>query len=519
MNPRYALLIKIMMLWAGLLLGVQAAQSAEDDLRVSVNRFSFTGLDHPAHGLTIAGLEQQAQVERARFGADMSVEELNTLADALTLYVRTFGFAFHTVFLPPQRVEAGRVELRVQEGRLGNVHVINKTSLADKRFEQPFAQVRGKLLYGPAIEKQVQALKAQAGFNVFAFYSRGEKPGEAVLNLRVDKADSHMYSLRLDNYGSATSGKQRAIAQYSQFQLTGHHDRLDLGVLQTLGGVANRYGSLGYQLPFGHLHYVWDISAANNQFELGERFAALGLEGDTRTLSTGVTRVLRHQPSERASLRLGLYDKRNRLNAGQKSVARELSQAVTAEWNRTWVSKKSTVATAQLEYSYGQAQVENLPDEDFNKVDFSALLSRGWGTGTWRHVLQFTGRGQFSDVSLPSIEGLALSGAYGVRGYSAGLFNAERAALGALEWRLPNVLARKRWRIEPYLLAEYGAGRDLDAKSDTRSAHLSDIGMGVNASFGAHLRINVMAVTGFGGAVDGVKLDAQHQVLCELRWQ
>jgi hemolysin activation/secretion protein len=523
-----ALLIKIILFFAGLILCVKvAAQDVDpalDGVRVAVNTFSLAGAQHLAdgravHGLTLAAIERRALQERTRFGPLMSIDEINRLADALTLYVRSFGLPFHTVFLPPQRVEQGRVELRVQEGVLGAVHVINKTTWTDTRFEAPFERLKGTLLYAPDVEAQVQALKAQAGFKVFAFYSRGQKPGEAVLNLRVDAAKTYAYSLRADNYGSAASGQQRMIAQFSKFQLSGHHDRLDVGVLQTLGGVSNRYGSLGYSLPFGRLRYVWDINATNNQFELGERFAALGLEGATQTLGSGVTWVKSHQPAQRASGRLGVYDKRNRLDAGRVSVADETSQAVTAQWSHTWTQPaKGGFLNTQLEYSYGQAQVARQADADFNKVDFSAQLGRGWGEGRWRHTLQLSGRGQFSDVSLPSIEGMALSGAYGVRAYASGLFNAERAVLGSLEWRLPNVLTGKNWRLEPFMLAEYGTGRDLDAKSSTRSASLSDWGLGASASWG-RVRMNLMAVTSLGGDVNGVKLDDEHRVLCELRWQ
>lgn len=486
---------------------------------MTVTAVKVTGLVHSKAGLSQEGLQQRAHTERARFGPTMSVDELNRLADSLTLYVRSFGFPFHTVYLPPQRVEGGQVELRVQEGVLARVHVINKTTLADARFEAPFDRQLGQLLYGPAVERQVQALKAQTGFTLFAFYSRGEKPGDLVLNLRVDDAARRAYGLRVDNYGSAVSGKQRLIGQFSQFQLTGHHDRLDLGLLQTLGGASNQYGSLGYQLPFGRLKYLWDISATNNQFELGDRYAALGVAGDTQTLSTGITWVQRHQPSERAAVRLGAYDKRNRLDAGKIALTKEASQALTVDYSGTWVSPKNGVANGQIEYSYGQAQVAGLADSQFNKLEGSALYSRGFGEGRWRQVMQLTGRAQVSDVSLPSIEGLALSGAYGVRGYSSGLFNAEQAALAALEWRLPNVLTGEQWRMEPYALAEYGMGRDLDAKSATRSARLGDLGIGASINWGQHIRINLLAVAGLGGSVGGVKLDAQHQVLCELRWQ
>ncbi|HNG61170.1 MAG TPA: ShlB/FhaC/HecB family hemolysin secretion/activation protein, partial [Cellvibrionaceae bacterium] len=342
------------------LLAAEPLDPQAANLRVLVREFQVTGLEHPSRGLSLEALLQQARREQGKFGANMTVEELNQLADALTLYVRGFGFPFHTVYLPPQRVEAGRVELRLQEGLLGAVHVINKTRLQDKRFERPFAAHMHKLLYGPAIEERVQALKNQPGFKVFAFYSRGAKPGEAVLNLRVDEAEQQVYGLRIDNYGSAASGKQRAIAQYSRFELTGRHDRFDLGLLQTLGGVSNRYGSLAYQLPSPELNFLWDISATNNQFELGDRYAALGLEGDVTTLGSGLTWITRPQPAARTSWRAGLYDKRNRLNAGQTALAREVSQAITLEWSRTWASDKGAVANLQLEYSYGQGQVERL---------------------------------------------------------------------------------------------------------------------------------------------------------------
>ncbi len=491
----------------------------QGDLRVAVREFQVTGLDNPGRGLSLQGLLRQAQLEQGKFGESLTVEELNQLADALTLYVRGFGLPFHTVYLPPQRVASGRVELRLQEGVLGAVHVINKTRLQDKRFERPFASAIGKLLYGPAVEERVKALKNQQGFKVFAFYSRGVKPGEAVLNLRVDEAEQQVYGLRVDNYGSAASGKQRAIAQYSRFELTGRHDRLDLGLLQTLGSVSNRYGSLAYQLPSPELHYLWDISATNNQFELGDRFAALGLEGDVTTLGGGVSWIQRPAPAARTSFRAGVYDKRNRLDAGVTALTREVSQALTLEWSRTWASDKGSVANLQVEYSYGQGQVERLPDRAFNKLDLNSLFSQSFGAGQWRQVLQVTGRAQASDVSLPSIESMALSGAYGVRGYEAGVFNAEQAALVSLEWRLPNLIKGANWRLEPYLLAEAAFGRDLVYKGPSRSAHLSDLGLGLSASMGRHLRLNLLAVAGLGGAVNGVQLDNEQQVLCELRWQ
>lgn len=492
------------------------AASAEDSLRVDT--ITITGLEHPAAGLNHAVLNERLGQERARFSSSMTVDELNTLADSMTLFVRSFGFAFHTVFLPPQKVQAGQVHLRLQEGVLAKVNVINKTDFNERLFADAFAKELGAVLYGPAVERQVQGLKAQGGFSVFAFYSRGTKPGEMVLNLRADKANTRAYGLRLDNYGSAVMGKQRLIGQFSQYQLTNHHDRLDLGLLQTLGDVSNQYASLGYQLPFGRLRYLWDISYTNNEAELGDRLASLGITGNTRTYGTGLSFVGDHQPHKRRSARLGIYAKKNTLDAGVRSVLAETSQALTAAYSANWGLKTDSVFSGQIEYSYGEAQVAGLADSTFNKVELTGLYSQGFGAGSWRQLLQLNARAQYSDTSMPSIEGMALTGAYGVRGFAPGLFNAERGLLASAEWRLPNLLKAGNWRLEPYLLAEYGSGQDLYSKGPARKASMQDVGVGASLSVGKQWRMNIAVVAGLDGSV-GVELDTDQQVLCELRWQ
>ena len=187
------------------------------------------------------------------------------------------------------------------------------------------------------------------------------------------------------------------MAQYSEFQLTGRFDRLSLAVLYAVDDVSNTYGSIAYQLPFGNLDYLWDISASNNQFEVGDRFAALGLKGDASTVRTGVTYISRHHPSARSSFRFGVYDKRNNIEADATKVADEQSQAVSVQWNKSLhLAKQGAVFNSLLELSYGDYQVDGQPDGDFAKLDFSALAAKGVGRGRLRNVWQLNARGQYT---------------------------------------------------------------------------------------------------------------------------
>lgn len=499
--------------------GAQSLNPVQDDFRLRVTAFNLTGIQHTA-SLDVTEINRQLLLERARFAQTMSVDELHQVADALTLFLRNQGFVFHTVYLPPQRVDGGLVEMRVQEGVLAGVHVINQTRWSDRRFQKPFRALQSKILYGPEVEEVVQALRAQGGFRVFAFYSRGKKSGEAILNLRVDPTAKRAFSLRADNYGSPSSGEQRVMVQYSEYQLTGHHDRLALALLRTVDDVANTYGSITYQLPFGGLNYVWDISASNNQFEVGDRFAALGLEGDASTLRTGFTWVARHHPDRRSTWRLGAYDKSNNLKVDTTSVADETSRVVSLQWNKNLRSATGgAVFNSLLEYGYGEYQIEGLPDGEFNKLDLGLLLAKGLGQGRWRNLWQLSVRGQYSDSMLPSIEGFGLTGAYGVRGFAPGGFNADSAALAALEWRLPNLIGGERFRLEPFWFAEYANGRKEGATGAKQDAEFSGTGVGLSLLWGGRFSAQVVAAKSASGKIDGVEVEDDDQVLFEIRLQ
>lgn len=516
----------LVLLWGiggGAVVHAQNLNPIEDAFRLRVAGFSLAGVEQAqVHGLNVQEINRRLALERSRFPDTMSVDELHQVADALTLFLRNRGYVFHTVYLPPQKVEGGVVEMRVQEGVLGGIHVINQTRWPNRRFSRPFTKLVGHVLYGPDIEEVVQALKSQNGFRVFAFYSRGKSRGEALLNLRIDADDERVFALKADNYGSPASGEQRLIAQYSEYQLTGHFDRLSLAVLYAVDDVANTYGSIGYQRPFGGLDYVWDISASNNQFEVGDRFAALGLKGDASTVRTGFSYITRHHPDARGSWRLGFYDKRNNIEADETTVADEQSQAVSLQWSKQLQSaKRSAVFQSLLEYSYGEYQVDGLPDGDFNKLDFSLLLAKGTGKGRLRNIWQLNTRGQYTPDILPSIEGLALSGAYGVRGFEPGVFNADSAVLAALEWRLPNFLQRSgaTWRVEPFLFAEYANGRKENILGDKRDGELTGAGFGLSLNWGSRFSAQVVGAKGLDGELDGVKVEGDDQVLFEVRWQ
>lgn len=489
----------------------------------------FTALhDYP---IDLSDLRQRIEKERAKYPSLMSVDQLHQVADTLTLYLRGIGYVFHTVYLPPQTVSDGTVKLLMQEGRLTAVNVINQTDWSSERFRRVFEPLLGSMLYGPEVEERVQALKAQTGTNVFAFYSRAERAGEARLNLRVEPADKRQFMLKADNFGSAVSGQYRVLAQYTENQLTGRFDQLSVALLRSLDDVDNTYGSVRYSLPSPSLNYIWDISASNNQFELGDRFAALGLKGDATVLRTGLTRVLGYQMSGRQQVRLGAYHKRNNLDSDlvQEREQREQSQALSASWSKSqqWPTSGVLLST-HLGLNHGQFELGEGDSESFNKLEASALWLRGTsGPSRWRGVLQVSARGQYSDVALPSVEGFSLTGAYGVRGFAPGRMNADRALLLSAEWRWPVLLQRQaeNWlSLQPLLFADAATGSkpgrdDIEGQAQVPSqGTFSGAGAGLRFNLGRRVSGQLTAAWPIDGEINNTKVVGNEQWLFEVRW-
>ncbi len=524
-------LLRIHLLWC-LFVGVSSlciAQSfASDinpnaiDVQIDVKSLSLEGFSSiENYPLSILALRAQLDEERAKFGETLTVDELHQIADAMTVYVRRQGFVFHTVYLPPQQVVDGDVRMTLQEGVLSDVHVINNSKTPSHRLERVFAPLVGKLLYAPDVEKKVAAIKAQSGIQLFAFYSRGSKPGQARLNLRVEPAKRHFTSLKLDNFGSVTSGEFRAIAQWRAVNLTHRFDTISLALLGAVDGTSNIYGSLYYSLPTARLNWIWDVSASNNQFELGDRFANLGLEGDASVIKLGLRYQRRHDPLRRESWRLGIHSKSNKLDSEAERIEQEKSESFTLEWAKAAQWPKVSVASqSSATVTSGNMATSSSEAEHLTKFDLNTQWLKGFGKGRGRNVVSALLSLQEAGDPLPSVEAFSLTGPYGVRGFAPGLFSADKATLVGLEWSFPGLLRSKtdRWHIEPYVFWDNASGQKMAIdESPASDGEFSGMGGGFRFRLGNHVSGQLYGANAIDGDIDGNEVYGEQIWRFELR--
>ncbi len=472
-----------------------------------------------------------AQQERLKYPPQMTLDELHQIGDALTLYVRAQGYVFHTVFLPPQKIQQGIVYFSYQQAELRDIHVINHSSLSDARFKNAFRSLVNKPLYGPALDNKVHALKAQTGLKIFAFYSRAGAPNSIRLNLRVTTYPLTHITLRAENYGSDAAGKYRAIAEAQLYQLLSGFDQLSVAALQSVDGADTVFGYIHYRHQFTELDDSLSLSAGNSEFTLGNQYAALDMSGSSRSLRAEWNHTFDHHSVKRKSLQVGAYQLESETLSGFDV---SLTNHETSTGFSLGYSGNHEPQTWRLFYNI-TAQHGDFESERIANGESQSLDKTNYSIGYLQHFSSnkrlandvfLNLRGQHSREQLPSIESVNLGGISGVRAIEPNKYSADSGLLTTLEWRFPQLLQVARApqvKLTPYLFFDTAKGDSLaEINTNKTRTQLSGWGTGLQLrwkSVSANLTYAQPVTEKLKGSTFVEEFNSDAQWLFELRWQ
>ena len=197
----------------------------------------------PSEILSAAELEEVARDFRGR---QVSLAELQQLAERINALYRAKNVVTAQAVIPPQDVSAGIVRVRLIEGRVGRIE-IRGNATTDTDF------ILARLGLKPQELVDLDRLEpALVRFNrTNDAPLRAElKPGTefATTDLLIDIAEPPRHDLRLtlDNHGSAATGEWRTTLAYLNRSLLGFRDDLSLSYTDASGQTSQ---SFGYGFP------------------------------------------------------------------------------------------------------------------------------------------------------------------------------------------------------------------------------------------------------------------------------
>lgn len=477
---------------------------SDPGVSIAISSFRFSG-NASLPDATLAPLL------RPYVGRSLTLAELNDAAAAVRRYYRGKGWFLAQAYIPAQVPTDGVVEIAVLEGRIDKL-TINVAPDAPisagyaKRMAAAFLH-SGQTITETGLERPLLLLRDLPRVDAKSVIDPGSVPGTANVTVNlVRDPDLRVFSghVDVDNYGSRATGATRLGAELSVNNPFGLGDSLSLrGFAANQSG--NRFGRVGYTLPFGARGARFGINVARLDYVLGNLFAVLKPNGIANVASANVDYpVLR---GRNTNLYAQLMVERKKLD--DRTEAPFTSDKHTLDSARLQLSGDVRDDFAGVTVYSISATRGKLHEEDPVRVvnDSFGLQTEGAFGKALLSVQRLqqllpglhamlSVSGQYANKNLTSAEKFSIGGDSTVRAFAVGALVGDQGYTGTAELRwTPAMLKFKRIEVAGVMFYDIGrVTRNHDNSRDlnpVNSSTISGYGLGLNLGYGNNFLFKV----------------------------
>lgn len=403
-------------------------------------------------------LEQSLAETLAGYDNQLTIFDLEDVANSVTSYYRGREFILDTAFVPPQTIANETLVIHILQGRLGELAVKGNEWYQSDVLLAPFSELAGEPLSRTSITNALLNVWDYPGLSRAERKSRitflpGKATGLTDLELEVfEEEKPYNVTLKLDNTGSEYTGVYRASVDVDFNNLTGAADRLSGSLMYNMDPDKGHFYSLRYQRPVISSDYRMAVGAARNNFELGKELADLDIEGISEQAYFSLERTFKRSFRERLSAFGRLAVKKAETISASPAVDRltVLSLGTDYLFADNWkapVKANQTLVSASFSHGFGDLlgamDSKNDPGSSrigssgekaggqFNKLTLNLTRKQQLPGGSWLW-LRFDA--QYSPDLLVSLEQMALGGPNSVRAYPTAEYLRDSGYFVSAEW-------------------------------------------------------------------------------------
>ena len=429
--------------------------------------------------------EELDDVAKDYVGKSVTLQNLYELVEKINALYQEKGFLTCRAFLPPQTIHAGEVQIRLVEGKTGNVTISGNNHTRESFIRNTFKLKPGEVANTQKLNRKLQHYNATSDAPARLLMKAGQNFGETDYEIVLYEPNNQSVMIYADNAGYETSGKYREGIFYNYRSLTGRRDSLHANFLVSNGTKA---WDFGYSMPIGHHGMKFDIgySANTSETKKGE-LAVYGVKGKAHSIS--------------AALRIPFYvNQFARYETGLQFVRQESKTDLGTKLDERvrWVDDKITRFTPYISFIhygndnqlfYHRHSVAFSRRDDVENTRHSAAIykfdsfyQRRFSNG---QNFNFRFDGQItSKKMLGSSDRYYIGGVNSVRGYEESFMGGEKGLSGSLEFQVP-VTKDKRLKVFPFFDFGYVSGESvIDEKM------LCSTGIGITANL-KHVTANL----------------------------
>jgi hemolysin activation/secretion protein len=399
-------------------------EAAGADTKITVDRVK-TGPSKVLKPAEITAITQPLE------GREITIKDLFDAVRAINLLYRDRGCVTCQAFLPPQKVEDGSVEIRLVEGRLGEIRVEGGRYIRDSYILNRISQKPGEVLDAKRLEKDLSFINSTNEFRVAAALKPGKEFGVVDASILPREPARFQGTIFGDNAGRDDVGRIRAGAILNVRSVFGYSDPFTAFLT---GAEGTRAASLAYNFPFTRFGTRLGLSYDYSNIDIvNGPFATIGIKGQSTNAGVNLVQPLLADGVTRWNLSVG-YNTRDTVtdigNSGAQTRIDTRSFFLGTDLQRStslgfWSTRHTVIKGLQ---DFGG-------DRDFIKYTADAL----W-LGTWQNGVTgvFRGAFQLSNVhDLPPYEQFLIGGAATVRGFLEGQRVGNRGYFLSAEAQMP----------------------------------------------------------------------------------
>ena len=377
-------------------------------------------------------------------GRKIVLEELRKSAEQLERQYRSDGFFLARVFLPPQQLRDGILEIQVVEGFIGEIIVDAPDHPTQQRVQSILAPI---LLQKPVqlseLESRLLQINDLPGVTATSILQSGATMGSSNLLVKI-LFRPNIYSVSVANTASNILGPWTYTANASLNRALGLEESLDISLASAGGNFDElRSGSLRFSRPIGKNGAVLSIGGLLAFARPGENLRELDLRSRSISASVRFRAPLLRTRTHSLFFDAGLSVNRSRTSAlGEKIVEDKTTVAdLNVSWQHIgWLGGTTELTVSAfrglglLGASGSEAELPSVENfvPNFTRFGFS-LVRNQLIDNVWS--LQLRMQGQLSSDSLLSGELISFGGPALGRGYDPSVIAGERGLGGALEVR------------------------------------------------------------------------------------
>ncbi len=457
-------------------------------------------------GITIFDPKKLDFIWKLYVGKKVNFIDLNNIVKLVNRVYADLGYLTMKAYLPPQDITNGEVEIRIVEGKRGDLKVQGNYWFSNPSIAKYFHTYRGEVMDMGDIEKDMTRLNENKDLNVVSVLSPGQEPETVDVTLKAREIFPYHVSIGTDNEGSRLSGRYRRLVGLSASNLTGNEDNFSFnGAFTDLS--SGYYAS--YQAPVGTHGTKLGLDVGYFQGKLGDEYKPFDIVNYTAFYDPNASFELYLSENAQVNLRSGIkIEHVNKKESGVTITDEYLRLPYLALDAVRTDSMGQTTFSPELSFSapgflggsrHGNA-LSSRPGVDGFFAKYDQYLNRTQRM-PWGSYAQIRTQVQFASHALPTSEQLQLGGANSVRGYPEGDYLADTGWDLQTEWYFPSYFIPAKWQlrgsdlrhgIEPFIFYDMGGGNMREVGSgELKSQFLVGVGAGLMIRIGNNMYLKV----------------------------